>query len=278
MKLISVATAGISVWSVYASVIPINQLRVDNTQIVSKEKLENADNSLIHKSVTTYAKDWNENYETYKLHSLLHQPVHHEDDGAKSKAIGDLKKKTDIVTEKFNYNGKKLNGPDSGITEISLNARNNAGNNNNDKEDTSFKPIPRSPNKTQMDLYLIKRDDTAHTNNKLSVDNGLLIIPTSSRVSNNQPSSTIAAKSSSFSSRGVKGINSTRPSSKCISPLGAGFKIPAFNGTSAGAPNSTLSDKSKSSSQDFTNESGVRPISCAVLGITVALAWSTYML
>lgn len=262
MKLASITTAVISVWSVYASVIPrdVNQPRAHDRQITFNKNFNDAGNSFVPNSVTTYAKSWNENYETYKLHSLLHRPALQEDDETKSKNVDNL---------------KNQKGSDFDTTQISLNSRDNSGNNNGDKENSSFQPIQRSPSKTHMDLHLIRRDGTAYSN-KNQADNGLYIINTSTRVSRNKPSSTVAAKSSS--SRRVKGKDSTRPSSKCISPLGAGFKIPDFNGTSAGAPNSTLSGKSKSPSQDFTNGSGVRPISCAVLGITVALAWSTYML
>lgn len=264
MKLtVIIASLAFSTWMVGASVIPIaqNQARIKDIKSTTGKTSKEVDNFLIPESVVTYASNWGDNYQTYKLHSLLHQPVHPDNSETDNINTVNLREYHKNDAKQSNHNIKKLSGHDSAIFKSEFHK-----NNHDEREDSgkknSFKKFSKTLDKLPLDIS--NKISKRTSDNKFFIHN----------LSNDESSDTTPITiSSSLGNKIVKNA-----SSKCVSPLKNGIKLSVINSTLIKSFNSTRVDKNKFSHSSFINESGLRPVSCEMLAVTIALAWCTYVL
>lgn len=264
MKLtVIIASLAFSTWMVGAGVIPIaqNQAQIKHIQSSTGKTSKEVENFLIPESVGTYASNWGDNYQTYKLHSLLHQPVHPVNSETDNINTGNLREYNENDAKQSNHNIKKLSDHDSAILKSEF-----FKNNHDDREDSGKKNGFKKFSKTLDKLPL----DISHKISKRTSDNKSFI----HNLSRKKSSDAIPIGISSPLGNNI--VKNT--SSKCVSPLKNGFKLSVLNSTLTKSFNSTRVDKNKFSHSSFINESGLRPVSCEMLAVTVALAWCTYML
>lgn len=242
---------------VNAGVIPLTSEQLESGSALARSQSElDSDNSdvgyQLPESVSTYANNWGDNYLTYKYHSLMHRPEASD---------------AEVVKE---GDSDEVAGNDEDVEstpeeeEASVNSVSELDDSDPDEVE-SVEDIEQVDEDTQrvegeVEYLKVKRDVVTPTEKGTEV-------PIIDEVKSTSLLNDTLTRNSTLN------LNATSKGN-CIAPLDTGSKRLDINGTLNGPPktNDTFGNKT------YENEAVMRPVSCAMLGITVALAWCTSML
>lgn len=253
MRFTDIVFRAASLAVVHAGVIPaVNEpLENPNAMIPNKSDSKSIyDTYQLPESVLTYANNWGDNYLTYKYHSLMHRPNAYEVDD--------------------DSDGLYDDGEDNGAKETEEPMDGDSGSDDFDDESNEYVD-------EQYDRYKRTKRDVAKILLSGDTPKNVDTRKTSIKLLTLNESNTLPLRNVSLTEdTSLRKENASKAHLRdgCIAPLEAGSKRLDINGTLNGPSNTTNSTFER----EYVNQAGIRPVSCAVLGVAIALAWCTSVL